>query len=405
MNEMHALLSRAMRREARGSVRRVKLAAGQTLWPKSLGREAFMAAVVREVEQDMRFVALVEFAVGGSGSGSGGRRALVQFVSHRPIASATLRTWLHCMHAWLCVLAEQPAPARCVGLPLVVFVYLTRLRKRLPERAGAIIGEENVNTAFTRACPAAGGSGGSGGSAAAEIVVFREEEWFKCFLHETMHSYGLDFSAASAAEERRCDAWMARWLTSVRQQAGSHAVGLNLSETYAEIWARLWNAAFGAWVTDRAHSARGFEAALARRIAVEAAFSVEQVTRLLRHFAPTPPNGSSTGAYAALVGTGAGAGTGTSERVAPVIVESTAATAYFVLVAVLLQDAPGFMRWCRAHNRAGSLMAFNFPAEIMPFAEYVRARAQSPEVLAAFARVERKKLNGVSMRMTSVDLF
>ena len=59
----------------------------------------------------------------------------------------------------------------------------------LPSTNIEILNSSHVNTAFTRTCPKK-----------SEIVVFRKEEWFKVFIHESFHNFGLDFSDMNNAE-------------------------------------------------------------------------------------------------------------------------------------------------------------------------------------------------------------
>jgi L-rhamnose isomerase len=69
-----------------------------------------------------------------------------------------------------------------------IYIYHTSLLKILPNTNVDILNENNVNTAFTRTCPSN-----------SEIVVFRKEEWFKVFIHETFHSFGIDFASMNTS--------------------------------------------------------------------------------------------------------------------------------------------------------------------------------------------------------------
>jgi len=64
---------------------------------------------------------------------------------------------------------------------LNIYLYLTDMVKLLSKNG--VIGRLNANTGFTTPC-----------SLKNEIYVFREEEWFKVFIHESFHSFGMDFS-------------------------------------------------------------------------------------------------------------------------------------------------------------------------------------------------------------------
>ena len=110
---------------------------------------------------------------------------------------------------------------KCVK-KLNIFIYHTTLLKILPESNVSILDEHNVNTAFTTTCPSN-----------SEIVVFRKEEWFKAFIHETFHNFGLDFSDINMIKVNEK-------IVSIFQVNSN----VNLFESYTEFWARIINVIF-----------------------------------------------------------------------------------------------------------------------------------------------------------------
>lgn len=124
------------------------------------------------------------------------------------------------MLAWLYILNVRSSQ-KCVE-ELTVFIYHTSLNKILPKSNIDILGEENINTAFTSTCPKK-----------SEIVIFRKEEWFKVFIHETFHNFGLDFS------DMNNDVCNKIILSIFPLQTD-----VNLYEAYTEFWARIMNALF-----------------------------------------------------------------------------------------------------------------------------------------------------------------
>jgi len=102
---------------------------------------------------------------------------------------------------------------------LQIIIYLTELEKRLPKKKGEILGPENVNSGYSYVCIRSG-----------LIVVFRREEWFKVFIHECMHSFGMEFSTMNLKE--------------INRELGEIfkiKVEINLFEAYTEFWAELLN--------------------------------------------------------------------------------------------------------------------------------------------------------------------
>jgi hypothetical protein len=67
----------------------------------------------------------------------------------------------------------------------------------------------------------------------ANIIVYRKEEWFKVFIHETMHNYGIDFSLLNITNANKR-----------LQNIFSIKKDVKIYESYCEIWARIMNVFF-----------------------------------------------------------------------------------------------------------------------------------------------------------------
>ena len=83
--------------------------------------------------------------------------------------------WLH--------MSQSYVTGKCSERSFTVYLYLTPFKKFLPECSVTVIGPDNVNSGISYACPENG-----------EIVIYRQEEWFKVFIHESFHALGLDFA-------------------------------------------------------------------------------------------------------------------------------------------------------------------------------------------------------------------
>jgi hypothetical protein len=100
-----------------------------------------------------------------------------------------------------------------------IYLYMTPLKKLLPQYPP--IGIDHVNTGMNtrdRFC--------SDHEETNEIVIYREEDWFKVFIHESIHSFRLDFDEPMKEEIRE--------LFSVNSD-------INLFEAYTEFWAKMIN--------------------------------------------------------------------------------------------------------------------------------------------------------------------
>ena len=133
-------------------------------------------------------------------------------------------TYVDYMLVWLHIVNEYAS--KSCSSELKIYIYHTSLLKSLPSTNISVLNEYNVNTAFTRTCPKD-----------AEIVVFRKEEWFKSFIHETFHNFGLDFSDMNTST---CNTK----IFSIFKVNSD----VNLFEAYTEFWARLMNALFCSYI-------------------------------------------------------------------------------------------------------------------------------------------------------------
>jgi hypothetical protein len=149
----------------------------------------------------------------------------------------------HCVlkiYIWLKVLSKY-SDVEC-GKNLECFFYFTPFKRKLPSDSdsespsnmyhysepvgggdGGVIGASHVNGGLSNICQADG-----------HIIVYRKEEWFKVFIHETMHNYGLDFAVLDEI------------LMSNKklQSIFSVQTDIKIFESYCETWARVMNVFF-----------------------------------------------------------------------------------------------------------------------------------------------------------------
>ena len=119
---------------------------------------------------------------------------------------------------WLYVITKYSTNKSC-SEKLNIYIYLTPLLKFLPSSRTEKIEKYHVNTGFTTTC-----------SKNSNIVIYRKEEWFKVFIHETFHNLGLDFSDMSNVIAKK------RILKTFPVNSE-----VNLYEAYTDVWAKLIN--------------------------------------------------------------------------------------------------------------------------------------------------------------------
>ena len=101
-----------------------------------------------------------------------------------------------------------------------ILLFLTDIKKDLPEKKNMILNENNVNTAVTFSCSENG-----------EIFLYRKEESFKVLIHELLHSLCYDFSALDTTLNIKNEVLK---MFNVNSK-------FYLGEAYAEFWANILN--------------------------------------------------------------------------------------------------------------------------------------------------------------------
>jgi len=155
---------------------------------------------------------------------------------------AKINMWLH--------VATQFSEATC-SRTVHVYLYLTDLKKTLPTLYNQPICQEHVNTAFTTGC-----------NESTEIIIFRREEWFKVFIHESFHNLGLDFNFSSNNQQL---------LKSIFPLQNSNCL---LAETYCELMAEVFNILLS----------KDGMSFIERHLQIERKFSLFQTAKILDYF-------------------------------------------------------------------------------------------------------------------------
>lgn len=198
---------------------------------------------------------------------------------------------------------------------LTVYFYFTSLEKKLPDNHDNILDEINVNTAFTTTCPKD-----------SEIVVFRKEEWFKVFIHETFHNFGLDFSMMNNQLINNCILDIFKVNSNV-----------NSYEAYTEFWAEIMNALFCSFhgLKDK-DNLDDFLDSAEIYINFERTYSFFQLVKTLDFMKLK---------YSDLY-----LNSKHSIALRENYKENTNVLSYYVIRCVLLNNYQGFLNWCSKHN-------------------------------------------------------
>ena len=271
---------------------------------------------------------------GAGGAGAGEDASSRKGISLKQLK--TYRAYVYKIYAWFHFIQPYVSLANnnrteC-SKEINLYFYFTPFKKMLPRIAGETLGRGHANTGFTYPCSVNPQS--NGGKTSTEIIIFREEEWFKVLLHETMHNLELDFNTHDGS--------------SLRELFPGIRHDVLLSEAYAETWARILNLAF--YVFYDMYGGNGtfsqYNAAVQKCLSVERAFSLFQIDKTLNYMGLS---------YSDIISKDAAVSSVVSRQYR----ETTNIFAYYVLAGIMVFNVDAFMRWCVSNNAASLVQATN----------------------------------------------
>lgn len=211
----------------------------------------------------------------------------------------------------------------------------------MPANSGEVLSYSNANSAVTRPCFENN-----------EICIFREEELFKVFIHETFHTFNLDFSL----QMKDVHVKEMKKMFNIKSE-------FNIYETYAETWAEIMNVLFlseGSGVN--------------KMLQAEVAFSLHQMNKVLSYMGLD---------YADLLNN-----TGNAYHKYK---EETNVFCYYVLKALTLFYWSDFVEFC-----GGSI---KFTMNVGDFIGFIREKYKQSQFIDA-ANAVMEHVSGKTMRMT-----
>jgi hypothetical protein len=164
-----------------------------------------------------------------------------------------------------------------------------------------------------------------------EIIIFREEEWFKVFIHETFHAYGLDFGIKDPKK-----------LFSVLRKTFPIKSDFDVNEAYTETWARIINCALYSFFSldnrkDTVISKEQFLLYTDFSLQLERIFAIYQMNKVLNFMGLN---------YKDLYEM--------NERSSyfreQLYKENTHVFGYYILTSIFLNGYRQFITWCHANN-------------------------------------------------------
>lgn len=221
--------------------------------------------------------------------------------------------YVHLIMMWLIIVKTYAVVDGAKANTLYLYFYFTPLVKEIP-KVGETIDKIHVNTGMTFIQ----------NSNPMEIVVFRREEWFKVFLHETMHSFNLDFSNTYSHDTSN----------NIRSMFGLHDYqsDVELFEAYTEFWANVINALFCSFLYTPNNNKDDMIKNWTEIMNAEIHFSMIQMIKILKHMKVH---------YHELCD---------PQVKTPNYKENTPVLSYYIIKTILLYNFQEFLYWTNSHS-------------------------------------------------------
>ena len=336
--------------------------------PKQLSFDGLLFQIETHIDRNIRWKCEYEYTIG--------RRQirLFCFTETRP-SKSFITFWLTTTRLWFEIVSRF-ASADC-NRELDVYFYMTSLTKYLPPGTKETINVSHVNTAFTYSCRAKN-----------EIVLFRKEEWLKVLMHESFHSFGLDFSNMNNQACHR------RIRTEMFPNLGLSEI--NVFEAYTEFWAEIWNIAFCVYLTLPSPTLTTFIQQSAAFLQIEQRFSCFQMVKTLQFMGLT---------YDSLCKQS------NTTTTTPQFKEETNVLSYFIIKCILISNASLFFTWSKQHNKIPFVFSKNSKIQY-DFCAFLFLIYRNPKFLHTiqeseeiFTKGKRNNFLNKNMRMTVFELI
>jgi hypothetical protein len=252
------------------------------------------------------------------------------------------------IYLWLYV-ADKYASKSCSNTMNLHF-YFTDHMKRLGSIDLEALDMIHVNTAFTSSC-----------SKETDIHLFRREEWFKVFIHETFHNLGFDFSEMDCSN-------IDKHMNTLFPLNNT----FKIYESYCEMWAETVHILFLLFLKgyDKSNVISKFETILQ----YETVYSVFQCVKMLNHYRIT---------YDQLTNKSSPI----SKKAREKYIEKSPVFSYYVIKTIFLLSWNDFMEWCLNNNQ--NLLQFNKTSTTqMSFVNLIAQLHKSERVLSNIAFME-----------------
>jgi len=239
------------------------------------------------------------------------------------------------MYYWLFI-ATSLCNKKCSS-SMNIYIFATSLMKELPEDS-SVLSHNNCNTAFTTSC-----------NIHTDLHIFRKEEWFKVFIHETFHNLGLDFSGIDNISN------------SILQKVFAVNSDIRAYESYTEIFAELIMVLM--YCSEKTNAQEELIKMWKQEMKLEQQFSLFQAGKILKHY-----NLNYTDLFK-------------KQNSIIKYAENTQVFSYYILKLILIYHINDFLEWGVSHNN--NIVQFKQTEQnIVSFCQFLIERYDNPNLIS-----------------------
>ena len=284
-----------------------------------------------------------------------------------------LNRYIQMIYMWMYML-DSFSIKKCSKI-LDLYIYLTPFKKELPDNQLVTLDSEHVNTGYTTGC-----------REQTEIVLYRKEEWFKVFIHETFHNFGLDFSDMNLSSINKC----------IREIFNVN-IEYNLYESYCEVWARIMNTMIYSYFSlpnKHRSNPETFRNTFKENMKIEAYHSLYQSLKILTfmdlNFKLITEKSKDN-----------------IEICNHLYREKTSVFSYYIITSLLMNNYINFLGWCVKHNNI--LLQFRkTPGNLDKYIEFIKESCKNPHIKKNIKKLEKiiGKTDNISknLKMTIIEI-
>lgn len=341
--------------------------------PNTFDSNSFSLEVITHIDKYSTFQISYTFSLFG-------RNIKVYFILEEEdlnLSMSRFDQYVETIAIWLSILNKYSLK-KC-SQTLIIYIYFTKLKKEVPKSNFYTLNQNNVNTAFTYSCPKD-----------SEIVIYRSEEWLKVLIHETFHSFGLDFSDEINLT-KKCNEEILN-LFPVKSEVSSF-------EAYTEFFAETINAAFSSFYINKdKYDFYSFLSTFETLLYFERMYSFFQLVKVLNFMGLRYSDLYSSSNRSILLRE-------------TMYKEKTNVLSYYIIKTILLNNYGDFLVWCDKNNN--SLLQFNKTGKnVDGFCKFIKDHYKTKSMMTCvketeklFYNINHKQDDLIrNLRMTMIEL-